>query len=315
VLFVNYSLKPPLTVIIPGGYNPGVQMDGLYLFSFYFVLNYTDRKKSIILTKLFMKKRKYYRTSEIARTVGVHPNTVRLYEAIGLLQPVPRARNGYRRYSPAHLEQMRLITIALRAGFVESSIRKKAVSIIKTSAGGNAEGALEEAHLYLSHIQDERMKADEALQILRNWINKKDSPDNAQIFTGRRHAAGLVGITTDALRNWERNGLLDVPCNSRNGYRIYGQKEIERAKVIRTLRAANFTIMAILKMLKAIDDKIAESEIIDIVSTLKPDEDMTYATDRWIHTLAETEKNAEELIQQLMYIIAINKPTPSPQRY
>ena len=254
-----------------------------------------------------MKKRKYYRTSEIAVTVGVHPNTVRLYETLGLLQPVPRAKNGYRRYSPSHLEQMRLITIALRAGFVESSVRKKAISIIKTSAGGNLKGALEEAHLYLAHIRNERMKADEALQILRNWINKKDSPDSALLFTGRRYAAELIGITTDALRNWERNGLLNVQRNSKNGYRIYGQKEIERAKVIRTLRAANFTIMAILKMLKAIDNQFEESEIIDIVSTLQPDEDMTYATDRWIHTLSEVEKNAKKLIKQLTVMITLNR--------
>jgi DNA-binding transcriptional MerR regulator len=260
-----------------------------------------------------MKKRKYYRTSEIAVTVGVHPNTVRLYEALGLLQSVPRAKNGYRRYSTAHLEQMRLITIAFRAGFVESSVRKKGISIIKTSAGGNLKDALEEAHLYLAHIRDERMKANEALQILRNWINKKDSPDTAPLFTGRRYAAGLIGVTMDALRNWERNGLLDVPRNNKNGYRIYGQKEIERAKVIRTLRAANFSMMAILKMLNATDSQIEESEIIDIVSTLQPDEDMTYITDRWIHTLSAAEQNAQELIEQLKYMISISKSATSPR--
>ena len=36
------------------------------------------------------------KTSEIARMVGVHPNTVRLYEARGYIAPVPRAGNGYR---------------------------------------------------------------------------------------------------------------------------------------------------------------------------------------------------------------------------
>ena len=53
-------------------------------------------------------KVRYYRTSEIANAVHVHPNTVRLYEEWGLLMPVPRDENGYRRYSQAHLEQMRL---------------------------------------------------------------------------------------------------------------------------------------------------------------------------------------------------------------
>jgi DNA-binding transcriptional MerR regulator len=35
----------------------------------------------------------YLRTSEITKAVGVHPNTVRLYERWGFLPPVPRSPN------------------------------------------------------------------------------------------------------------------------------------------------------------------------------------------------------------------------------
>jgi hypothetical protein len=66
-------------------------------------------------------------------------------------------------------------------------------------------------------------------------------------------------------------------------------------------------------MLNAIDNQIEESEIIDIVSTLQPDEDMTYATDRWIHTLSEVEENAKELIKQLMYMLTLTKSATSPR--
>jgi hypothetical protein len=80
---------------------------------------------------------------------------------------------------------------------------------------------------------------------------------------------------------------------------MYGPGEIDRAKVIRTLRAANYSTMAILKMLKYIDTNSRETEILKIVSTPQPDEDLVYATDRWILTLSETEKNAKELISQI----------------
>lgn len=53
-----------------------------------------------------MAELKYYKTSEVAKAAGVHPNTVRLYEALGLLQPVRRGNNKYRLYTLAHLEQM-----------------------------------------------------------------------------------------------------------------------------------------------------------------------------------------------------------------
>ena len=39
----------------------------------------------------------------LTSAVGVHPNTVRLYEAWGFLPPIPRSRSGYRLFSETHL--------------------------------------------------------------------------------------------------------------------------------------------------------------------------------------------------------------------
>jgi len=243
-----------------------------------------------------MAELKYYKTSEIAKAAGVHPNTVRLYEDLGLLQPVRRANNNYRLYTMAHMDQMRLARIALRRGFVEGGIRKRAISIIKTAAKGNLKLAFEEACEYLTHIKNEQSKADEALIILKKWMNKTNEHGATDVFLGRGDTSRLLGISIDALRNWERNGLLHVPRNSKNGYRMYGRKEIDRIKVICTLRMANYSMMAILKMLKAIDTNSREPDITKMVSTPQPDEDMVYATDRWILTLLEINKDANELI-------------------
>jgi DNA-binding transcriptional MerR regulator len=246
---------------------------------------------------------KYYKTSEIAEAAGVHPNTVRLYENLGLLQPVRRGNNNYRLYTLAHMEQMRLARIALKSACVEGNIRKLAISIIKTAAKGTLRLALEEACDYLTHIKNEQSKAAEALTILQKWMNKKNEPGPTDTFLGRGDTSRILGVSIDALRNWERNGLLAVPRNSENGYRMYGPNEIDRAKVIRTLRTANYSMIAILRMLKSVDTNRREAEILKIVSTPQPDEDMVYATDRWILTLSETEKNAKELITQIKRMI------------
>jgi GntR family transcriptional regulator/MocR family aminotransferase len=58
-------------------------------------------------------KPRYMRTSDIAKAVGVHPNTVRLYEEWGFLPPIPRSPSGYRQFTQAHLDQMRLARTAL----------------------------------------------------------------------------------------------------------------------------------------------------------------------------------------------------------
>lgn len=138
---------------------------------------------------------------------------------------------------------------------------------------------------------------------MQKWLNKKKEPGVADVFLRRGDTSMLLGISIDALRNWERNGLLDVPRNRKNGYRMYGHKEVDRAKVIRTLRMANYSMMAILRMLKAIDINSREPDIFQIASTPQPDEDMVYATDRWILTLLETEKDAKELITQIKRMI------------
>lgn len=44
-----------------------------------------------------------YRTSEIAEIIGVHPNTVRLYEELGLIPKPGRLPNGYRVFTELHL--------------------------------------------------------------------------------------------------------------------------------------------------------------------------------------------------------------------
>jgi DNA-binding transcriptional MerR regulator len=243
---------------------------------------------------------KYFKTSELAEAVGVHPNTVRLYEQWGLLPVIPRSPKGYRLFTHAHLEQLRLVRIALRCDFA-GDIRKSAIEIIKTAASGFPEIALEKAYIHLELVKTERARAEEALRLAEEWLKGSMVEDDLP----RRRimaAAKLLGVTTDTLRNWERNGLIHVPRNPANGYREYGRKEINRLKIIRTLRVANFSIMAVLRMMLHID-KGEKEDARTLLDTPSPEEDIVYATDKWISTLMETEKNAHAMIAQLNKII------------
>ncbi len=76
-------------------------------------------------------KPRYMRTSDIAQAVGVHPNTVRLYEEWGFLPPIPRSPSGYRQYTQAHLDQMRLAQTALHGGWPGQNIRQSALALVK----------------------------------------------------------------------------------------------------------------------------------------------------------------------------------------
>jgi DNA-binding transcriptional MerR regulator len=100
------------------------------------------------------------------------------------------------------------------------------------------------------------------------------------------------------LRNWERNGLLTVPRNPGNGYRLYGAAEIGRIRVIRMLRQANYSLTAILRMLRRFDAG-ERYNLRQILDTADPQEDIYYITDNWLTTLANVEQRAQAIIRQI----------------
>jgi DNA-binding transcriptional MerR regulator len=56
------------------------------------------------------------KVAELARLVGVRPDTIRYYERTGLLDAPPRTASGYRAYPPAAAERIRFIQGCQRLG-------------------------------------------------------------------------------------------------------------------------------------------------------------------------------------------------------
>ena len=83
------------------------------------------KKENMIIT---------YSTSQIARIVGLHPNTVRLYEEWGLIQKPERKKNGYRVYTDVHVKQFELAKKALQIEVLQAGLRKRMVNAVKLSA-------------------------------------------------------------------------------------------------------------------------------------------------------------------------------------
>jgi DNA-binding transcriptional MerR regulator len=75
---------------------------------------------------------KYLRTSDLAKAVGVHPNTVRRYVDRGLLPPVERSPSGYRRFTQRHL-----IACAWLARSIATNILAKVSSNLDQEIGGH----------------------------------------------------------------------------------------------------------------------------------------------------------------------------------
>ena len=72
-----------------------------------------------------------YRTIDVARMIGIHVNTVRLYEKCGLISKPERLENGYRVFTDLHVEQFKLARAALKVEVLQNGLRKQAVQIIR----------------------------------------------------------------------------------------------------------------------------------------------------------------------------------------
>lgn len=188
-----------------------------------------------------------YKTSEIARCSGVHPNTVRLYEELGLIPKAERKANGYRIFTDFHLEQIKFARTALQVEVLQNGLRKRIIEIIKTTAEGDFDGAIEFTKSYLQQIRDEKRNAEEAIEIAETLLSEK--VQKSEIFSlTRSQTAEYLQISMDTLRNWEMNGLLSVK-RKKNGYRVYSEDDIKRLKIIRAFRCANYSLSSIICLL------------------------------------------------------------------
>ena len=233
-----------------------------------------------------------YTTSEAAKIIGIHPNTVRKYEEWGLIQQAERKPNGYRIFTDFHIEQLKLIRIAFKIEVLQNGLRKKIVETVKVSASRDFDKALCFAEEYRKQIQREQRNTEEAIRIAKQIISGKSAEDS--ICLKRKQASDYLDISMDTLRNWERNGLLKVK-RKQNGYRFYTSDDIERLKMIRSLRCANYSLEAILRMLNALEHN-PQVNIKAVLNTPQKDTDIVSVCDRLIISLRDAERNAGEII-------------------
>lgn len=239
---------------------------------------------------------KYYKTAQIAEIIGVHPNTIRFYEDMKLLPVIPRAENGYRIFNDRHIKQLKLLRTAFRAEIISDRLRQEVYQIVKTAAMDDTYGAYQSTQRYLEHLREEKSRAEEAIQITLDILEDNGKSQESVLYNGRPEAAEILGITIDVLRDWERNGLLQVP-RAKGGRTEYGMKEMNRLKIIRTLRNAHYSMMSILRMLNRLDQ--GDTNVREVINTPGDEEDIVCAADRYITALNLAEQDALEMLEML----------------
>ena len=137
--------------------------------------------------------------------------------------------------------------------------------------------------------------AEEAIVIVKQILSG-GVPESSHLFK-RKEVSEYLGISMDSLRNWEMNGLLTVK-RKQNGYRVYTDEDIQRLIIIRSLRCANYSLEAILHMLRQLSEN-PDTDIAIILNTPKQDSDIISVCDRLIVSLSAAEKNAYKILSML----------------
>ncbi len=238
---------------------------------------------------------KTYKTLEIAQLIGIHPNTVRMYEDLELIPKPERQPNGYRVFTDIHVEQFRLARLAFQIEVLQNGLRRKIVRMVKTSAAGDYDMALKLTQEYLMQVREEIANAEEAIVIVKQILDGR-TEENIHAMK-RKEVSEYLKISMDTLRNWEMNGLLTVR-RKRNGYRVYTDEDIKRLKIIRSLRCANYSLEAILTMLVQLSQD-PEIDIKKALDTPREDTEIIAVCDKLVTSLMAAMCNAEKMILKL----------------
>lgn len=112
-----------------------------------------------------------YKTAEVAAIIGIHPNTVRLYEKLNLIPKPKRLPNGYRVFTDFHIQQCKLIRLAFQIEVLQNGLRKKIAQMITVSATGDFDTAITITEEYLKQIKQEHQNAEEAIEIVKDILS------------------------------------------------------------------------------------------------------------------------------------------------
>lgn len=258
-----------------------------------------------------------YRIGEISRLTGVKAGTIRFYEKCGFIGPVERTANQYRIYNKRHVFRLRVCRLVF-GGFVNTRLRRESLKVLEASAAWDRTAYERESGNYLQAVEEDIERAKRAIALCTGQMGRKGTQasedtrnseeaqcseetrnsEETQVSEESRYtkkqAAAMTGATPEAIRNWERNGLLGryEPYQRR----AYGQELLNRMYVIRLLLDTGYSMMAIRAFLQAYEEgRPEEAEL--LLTNPREGGDLCCRADRYLEALLHLREKAVQLKQ------------------
>jgi DNA-binding transcriptional MerR regulator len=184
----------------------------------------------------------YLRTKDLAQAVDISVQLVRNYEASGLIPAVERSPSGYRRYTQQHLAA--LTTARHLIGGYGWARAQQIMQAVHQGRLGDALALIDERHAELDRTRLQLEQTLDALRILAAQLPSETHPRVSQSLRVGE-AARLAGVRVSALRFWEQQGLLQPIRENGSMYRLYGERQLRRLRIVALLRQASYDFDAI----------------------------------------------------------------------
>ncbi len=241
---------------------------------------------------------KTYLPSELSHLFHIHPNTVRLYEKWGYISKAERKSNGYRVYTEQHFMQLKVCRQIFGYPFTNIKIRNAGNLLIEASSKWDIELAKKYALEYINSIELEIEIAQKTACTLKIWSNQEAVmgeviPCSKKEYN-RKEISGLLGITSEAVRNWERNGLIITTKVGIKGEKLFDEVDLERIRIVYMLRQAGYSISSIHRCL-SMYDKGYSNLILPVLNNPENRDELLSVGDRWLYELEKLKKASKEI--------------------
>lgn len=224
----------------------------------------------------------------LSQLTGVKAGTIRFYEKCGFLEPAKRLPNGYRVFCSRHIFQIQVCRLVF-GGFVNRRLRKISRGILQAARDWNPEAYRLAADRYLMAVEEDIKRTGIAVDLVMRKMQEEG--EECPVYT-KKEAAELVGVTCEAIRNWERNGLFRQRAQYEK--RRYSRQELNRMYVIRLLLDNVYSMMAVREFFREYEEEGRELAARQLIDPGKS-EDLIYLADRYMETLRKTQERARQL--------------------
>ncbi|MFS0916454.1 MerR family transcriptional regulator [Brevibacillus sp. 179-C 1.1 NHS] len=195
----------------------------------------------------------YYKPIEIARELHISTSALRHYESWGVVPAPARADNGYRLYTEVHLAYFR----CLRAMFPGFGVALTC-EVLRFIQHADVDAAFWLVNKEQANLQQEKVAADQTLELLENLELPLLPSKKWRSRMTIGEVAAYTGVSTSAIRHWEKEGLLVLPRDPENGYRQFTPMDIRKILLIRTLRNTVYFLTNMKEIVQAVENQSIE---------------------------------------------------------